>query len=257
MLAAPVTSLSHARNQLYERGFAVIEEVLAREQVARIAQVAMDVAEQEMVKNPGSAFTVDRGIDGALAPRKIDYPFLKHPAFREFVLHPRLQELADTVLGEPAFLMRDQLFAKPPHFGSSKPYHQENASLGYAPADGMIVMWVALDDATLDNGCLRVIDRSHRALLAHSPQPGASYNHVPQSDSIDVRREMLLPVRAGGVVVLHSQVLHCSAVNNSPQWRRAYSSHWVVSSIACRTNAQRFGYSRTAGGGQGLRFRAP
>ncbi|WP_067721689.1 phytanoyl-CoA dioxygenase family protein [Nocardia yamanashiensis] len=250
-------SLPQARSELFERGFAVIEDVVSREDAARIAEVAMEVAAAEMAKDPNSPFTVDRGGDGEVAPRKIDYPFLKHPEFRAFASDPRLSELAAGLLGEPGYLMRDQLFAKPPFFGTPKPWHQENASLGYVPADGMIVTWVALDDATADNGCLRVIEGSHRVLLEHVPQPGAPYNHVPPPDSVDVAREVLLPVRAGGVVALHSQVLHCSAVNRSPHWRRAYTAHWVVASIGCTTDAQRYGYSRTAGGGQGLRYRAP
>lgn len=254
--AVPAVSLPQARSYLYERGFAVIENVFTTQDVARIARVAMEVAGREMATDPDSPFTVDHG-DGAIAPRKIDHPFLKHREFRAFALDPRLSGLAAAVLGEPAFLMRDQIFAKPPHFGTPKPYHQENASLGYSPANAMIVTWVALDDATPDNGCLRVIEGSHHLLLPHEPAPGAPYNHVPEPDSIDLTREVLLPVSAGGVVLLHSQVLHCSATNPSPDWRRAYALHWVTASITCATDAQRYGYSLTAGRGEGLSYRSP
>ncbi|WP_051023347.1 phytanoyl-CoA dioxygenase family protein [Nocardia pneumoniae] len=253
---SPSAVLQHARDQVYERGYAVIPDVFTAADTAPVAATAMQVGLHEMQRDP-SPFTVDHGTDGLRRPRKVDYPFQKHPAFREFILDRRITDLAAAVLGEPAYLMRDQLFCKPPHFGTAKPYHQENASTGYQPADSMIITWIALDDATSENGCLRVIDDSHRTLWPHRPQPDAVYNHVPPPEAVDLDREVLLPVPAGGVVVLHSQVLHYSAANHSEHWRRAYTGHWVTAGITCTTDAQRYGYSRTAGGGERLSFRAP
>lgn len=254
----PTTAtLEYARTQVHQHGYAVIGDVFTAGETAALAQIAMQIGAHELQRSQ-DPFTVDHDGNGHAAVRKIDYPFQKHPACREFILDPRITSLAGAVLGEPGYLMRDQLFCKPPYFGSPKPYHQENATTGYAPADSMIITWIALDDATAENGCLRVIDRSHRELLPHNPQRGASYNHVPPSEAIDLTREVLLPVPAGGVVVLHSQVLHYSAANGSEHWRRAYTGHWVTADITCTTDAQRYGYSRTAGGdGNRLPHRAP
>lgn len=256
-MAPSAVSLEQARAQLADHGFVVVPDVFAAADLAPIAEAAMSIglAEMQRAQDP---FTVDRSADGLRQqPRKIDYPFQKHRQFREFILDPRITGLATAILGERAYLMRDQLFCKPPYFGSPKPYHQENATVGYHPPESMIITWIALDDASVDNGCLRVIDGSHRALLPHNPKPGAAYNHVPVPEAIDLDREVLLPVPAGGVVVLHSQVLHHSAANHSGTWRRAYTGHWVTASISCTTDAQRYGYSQTAGRGESLRFRAP
>lgn len=256
-MPTPVTAAHNAAVSVFERGFAIVPNVFSTNVTQQIADVAMHVASAELAANPDESFIVDRSASGRLAPRKIDYPFLKHESFRSFILDERIQELVNTILGKQGYLMRDQVFCKPPRFGTAKPYHQENASLLYRPADKMIVTWIALDDATEENGCLRVIEGSHRKLWSHSPMPGAPYNHIPPDEAIDLEQEVALEVPSGGVVVMHSQVLHSSHPNHSEQWRRAYTGHWVTRDISCDSDAQRYGYSRTVGGGECCAYRAP
>jgi ectoine hydroxylase-related dioxygenase (phytanoyl-CoA dioxygenase family) len=157
MAAAPLHTPAQARDSLRTRGFAVIPDVFSAVECQRVAGIAMNIAAREMSATPDEAFTVDRDDHGRIAPRKIDYPFLKDARFRDFILDQRLQQLVAHALGRPGYLMRDQLFCKPPRFGTAKPYHQENASLFYQPADEMIVTWIALDDASEANGCLHVL----------------------------------------------------------------------------------------------------
>ncbi|MGH3620264.1 MAG: phytanoyl-CoA dioxygenase family protein, partial [Sciscionella sp.] len=127
----------HAAVSVRERGYAVVPHLFSSHDAHRIAQVAMRIASSELAANPNEPFTVDRDAHGHPAPRKIDYPFLKAAAFRRFVLDHRLQHVVNAALGQRGYLMRDQVFCKPPRFGTAKPYHQENASLHYQPADNM------------------------------------------------------------------------------------------------------------------------
>ena len=239
----PPGAVSHYR----ERGWAVIPGVFSGEEADQVSAVAMQVSAAELVASPGEGFTVDASAAGEVQPRKIDYPFLKHPAFRRFALDPRLASVAAVFLGRDAYLIRDQLFCKPPRFGSEKPYHQENAALLFDPSGDMLVTWVALDAASQDNGCLRFIDGSHHELLDHAPVPGAPYHLVPGAPAIDLARESFAPADKGSIIVIHSQVLHGSAANYSSQWRRAYSCHWVTDQVTCGTSALAYGYSRTVG----------
>jgi ectoine hydroxylase-related dioxygenase (phytanoyl-CoA dioxygenase family) len=225
----------------------LIPGVFSGPEADQISAVAMQVSADELADNPGERFTVDASADGELQPRKIDYPFLKHPAFRRFALDPRLGSLASAFLGRDAYLIRDQLFCKPPRFGSEKPYHQENAALLFDPPGDMLVTWVALDPAGQRNGCLRFIDGSHHKMLEHTPMPDAPYHLIPGAAAIDLARESIVPAARGSVIVIHSQVLHGSAGNNSGQWRRAYSCHWVTDRVTCETSALAYGYSRTVG----------
>ena len=180
-------------------------------------------------------------------PRKIDYPFLKDETIRFFALDAKLARIAANFLGRAAYLIRDQLFMKPPRIGTAKPLHQENAALLFDPPDHMLITWVALDDATPDNGCLRFIDGSHHTLLDHEPIPDARFHLIPRAPQHDPREETEVPVHRGSVIVIHSQTLHASGINRSDTWRRAYSCHWVTDQVRCGTDALKYGYSRTVG----------
>ena len=139
-------------------------------------------------------------------------------------------------------LFADQAFMKPPKLGSPKPYHQDNFYFECSPVDDVITCWVALDDATEENGCLRYIRASHRdGLLKHAPVPGDpnQSNLVPSMDDVDLSREVPAPVRKGGVILHHGLTLHASRENRSERWRRSYATHWA-SQRATTTSATTF-----------------
>ena len=222
---------SETYNHYWQKGWAVLEGVFSREEADRIAQIALDVSTQEM-QGSDDSYVVDASAEGKIAPRKIDTPFLKRTEFQAFVLDERLTKLVAEMLGAPPLLSGDQIFMKPPHFGSAKPYHQDNFYFQCDPGDGVITAWIALDDVREENGCLRYIDGSHKGpILPHEAVPGEPYNLVPPPELIDLNKESLALVRKGGIVFHHSQALHTSHRNESDQWRRGYATHWVTSDV--------------------------
>lgn len=215
----------------WEKGWVVVEGIFQRDEAEQIAQIALEISQAEL-ENADNRYVVDASADGELAPRKIDKPFWKHPAFQTFILNERLVQALAALLGEQPLLATDQIFMKPPRFGSAKPYHQDNFYFQCQPNDRVITAWIALDDVDAENGCLRYIDGSHRGpILPHEPVPGEPYNLVPPPDLVDLRKEALALVRKGGVVFHHSQTLHTSHRNESDRWRRGYATHWVTSDV--------------------------
>jgi len=217
--------------EYWHRGWTIVEGVFAPADVNAIGQLATTLCEQELASAVSIA-TADRTDQGQVLPRKLDFPFLKHPEFRTFALNARLRSLVEQLLGKPPMLVTDQLFMKPPRFGSAKPYHQDNAYFRCHPADQMLTAWIALDDVDQSNGCLRYIDESHCGpILDHLPVPGEPHNKAPATEHIDVNRESLACVKQGGVVFHHSKTLHTSHRNNSTNWRRAYATHWASADV--------------------------
>lgn len=220
-----------AYSHYWEKGWAVVEGVFSRDEADRIAQIALEVSQQEM-QDAEASYVVDASDGGELAPRKIDTPFLKREEFQVFVLDGRLTKLVAEMLGAQPLLSSDQIFMKPPHFGSAKPYHQDNFYFQCDPGDDVITAWIALDDVAPENGCLRYIDGSHKGpILPHEAVPGEPYNLVPPPELIDLSKESLALVRKGGIVFHHSQALHTSHRNESDRWRRGYATHWVTSEV--------------------------
>ena len=171
---------SETYRHYWEKGWAVEEGVFSREEADRIARIALDLSQQEL-RDDGDGYVVDKSDDGEIAPRKIDRPFLKKEEFQTFILDRRLTKLLAELLGAAPLLSGDQIFMKPPQFGSAKPYHQDNFYFQCDPGDHVITAWIALDDVGKENGCLRYIDGSHKGpILPHESvprrtvQPGAA-----------------------------------------------------------------------------------
>ena len=222
---------SEAHDHYLEKGWTVVEEIFDPAEVERIAGIALEVS-QELLGSDEN-YNVDISDDGSQhAPRKIDEPFWMEKAFQEFVLDERLVGAPESLIGREPLLLPDQVFMKPPHFGSAKPYHQDNSYFLCHPADQFITAWIALDDVDEENGCLRYIDGSHKGgILPHELIPGESYNQMPPPEMIDLEKESLALVRQGGVVFHHCQTLHTSHRNESDRWRRAYATHWASAEV--------------------------
>ena len=213
----------------WEKGWLVVDGVFSREAIVAVRDRADTVA-QELID--GTPHRADRDEAGNMAPRKIDAPFKRDPLFREFVLDATLKGLLTQLLVEEPLLATDQIFMKPPRFGSAKPYHQDNYYFRCTPRDKVLTAWIALDDVDEANGCLRYIDVSHReGILPHTPVPGEPHNLAIAPEKVDLARESLAIVKLGGVVFHHSETMHTSHRNTSDRWRRAYASHWVTRDV--------------------------
>jgi len=233
--------------QYWQRGWAVIEGIFEREEADRMAELALATAEKELT-TAKAGYNLDASEDGTQqAPRKVDRPFEKAAEFRRWLLDGRLTQVVASLLRAKPLLLSDQIFFKPPRYGSAKPYHQDNFYFRCNPDDEVITSWIALDDVDEANGCLRYIDGSHRGpILPHDPVPGSeAYNLAPSPELIELSKESLAPVHKGGVVFHHSKTLHTSHRNQSDRWRRGYAAHWVTPAVTSETDVVAKAYFRS------------
>ena len=93
-----------------------------------------------------------------------------------------------------------------------------------------IGFWVALEDATIENGCLQAITGGHTTPLKKrfklSKGGGTEFEVLDDSPWPNKRLD-LLEVKAGTLIVLHGQLPHYSAANTSNRSRQAFSLHLV------------------------------
>ncbi len=219
------------RDHYWDKGWVVVENIYTRDECESLATFATDIAERETVKADAN-YAVDRTDTGQALPRKLDHPFKRDQRFRDFAMDKRLVDVITALFGQTPLIATDQIFMKPPRFGSAKPYHQDNAYFKCTPADGVMTAWIALDDVDATNGCLRYIDGSHKGpILPHVPVPGEPHNLAPPPELIDLKKESLAIVGKGGVVFHHGVTLHTSHRNESDRWRRAYATHWVTADV--------------------------
>lgn len=175
------------------------------------------------------AWYLDPGVQGKDVLRKLDNPVHTRPALRALAADPRLVGLTEALIGPGLSVYFSQIFMKPPGGGGPKPVHQDNFYFGPHEPDRLVTAWVALDEATTENGCLVFGDGSHRGPVhPHIAPPGEPYNlQVPAA--IAAGQPMTpAPVPRGGVSFHHGGTFHGSGDNNSERWRRALAIHYIT-----------------------------
>ncbi|MFL5349219.1 MAG: phytanoyl-CoA dioxygenase family protein [Hyalangium sp.] len=151
------------------------------------------------------------------------------PLFSEFSRTPALAALsAELGLRQPLLLQSMYIF-KQPHIGGEVNSHQDSTFL-YTDPPTCLGFWFALEDATLENGCLWALPGGHRVGLkkrfVRAPGGGTAFRVL---DATPVPEEGFVPleVKKGTLVVLHGLLPHKSGPNTSPKSRHAYSVHLI------------------------------
>ncbi|MEW5978738.1 MAG: phytanoyl-CoA dioxygenase family protein [Acidobacteriota bacterium] len=140
---------------------------------------------------------------------------------REFAHQGRILELVGSLVKGQPVLMGVELFAKPARVGSAVPYHQDNGYFNLTPPDAL-TWWLALDDSTLDNGCVFYARGTHRqGLLPHraSGVPGNSWGLAERPDPA-LLNEVPGVLRRGSAILHHCCLIHRSERNRSERSRR-------------------------------------
>jgi phytanoyl-CoA hydroxylase len=154
------------------------------------------------------------------------------PFWVRLVSDSRLLDLAEQFIGPDIALFASHYIAKPPRDGQQVLWHQDGS---YWPLDPMqvVTIWLALDDSTPENGCLRVIPGSHLGQLQEmKPRTdvvsvlgsGIDGEHVDESLAADVI------LQAGDVSIHHPGIIHGSNANHSALWRRGLTIRYIPTS---------------------------
>ena len=184
----------------------------------------------------------DEGIRGLL--RSVSNADSYEPDLRRVATDIGLADRVAEVLGGPAPILTTAfLWAKPARVGSAKPWHQDMAMAPPGFADrhpNIVTVWLAVDPATPDNGCLEFVPGSHRSgLLPHigdgeRPDPGAAPARRVVEPYIDLpavlpdARPRPMPLDPGSAVAFDGLVVHRSATNRATTPRRAVSYVYAI-----------------------------
>jgi len=151
------------------------------------------------------------------------------PVFAHASRDPRLAALAASLgLAHPLLLQSMYIF-KQPFIGGEVTSHQDHTFLWTDPPSAT-GFWFALEDATLDNGCLWALPGGHaeppRKRFHRVPGGGAAYE-ILDDRPLPEAGMVPLPAPKGTCIVLHGLLPHRSGPNRSPRSRQAYSVHVI------------------------------
>lgn len=151
------------------------------------------------------------------------------PEFRAFASRPDLAQIAvDLGLAEP-HLYQTMVIFKQPRIGGEVTWHQD-ATFFYTEPSSVITYWFALEDATLENGCLWVEPGGHKGPLRERYLRYGDELSMQALDATpwpDQNSGQAVPVPAGTLLVFHGYLPHYSAPNRSDKSRLALTFHVV------------------------------
>ncbi len=209
-----------------ENGFLVIEEFLPPEELREWREAVTEaVAARGDVRIPG--FQGDSaGYYGKVFLQRVNL-WQTDERVRALMLDPRLGRLAATLAGVDGIrIWHDQTLMKPP-WANPTSWHLDVPYWSFDSRDALSI-WVALDDATLENGCLFFLPGTHRSArfdnVGIGPNMGDLFQVYPEWAGLE---PVAAPMRAGWCSFHNGLTAHAAHANMTPRWRRAMTCAYM------------------------------
>lgn len=254
----PADYVQSAADAVKQHGFAVLKQEASNADVEKLLHrskaltQALEPSKAPPLSDPSSkprffasSQTVDAFTDAhAGGIEKVGHALHEDASdcFAQFSRRARIKALLNAI-GHTggSSPVQSLILCKQPNGGSAVPPHMDATFLLSEPSS-VIALWWALEDATVTNGCLRILPGSH---TRSDGVPPKRLKRDRQTDELKmegeapadmVNEEEYVPVEvdAGDCVIMHGEVWHSSSPNNSEQSRFAYTVHYVDAKTSWR-----------------------
>lgn len=155
------------------------------------------------------------------------------PTFKEFSFQPKIREIAQQLKFQDPRVLQSMLIFKQPKIGGKVPPHQDSTFLYTKPLSA-VGFWFALEDCTMNNGCLSFIPGSHENIpvtsrfVRRSEEIGTMFiGKDNMKELADDPNFVAETCPAGTLVLIHGSVVHRSEANFSEHSRWAYTFHVI------------------------------
>jgi ectoine hydroxylase-related dioxygenase (phytanoyl-CoA dioxygenase family) len=187
------------KEQFDKDGFVILEQLYPPE----VLKEAKAQIQQFVEETPGK---LNNGVQMGLARRS--------ELFRTMATNERLVRALKEIIGERVLFMSDKTVYKSANIAFPTAWHQDYS---YWKGSHKISVWIALDDATPENGALRFIPGSHHNNIEHDladPSDNGFRIRLRESD-IDESKAISGTVRAGSAIIFHDLLIHGSHPNTA------------------------------------------
>lgn len=215
-----VEQVEHYNQQGYVRAF----DVFSSDEIASIRGYFDDLLEQTIAEG-GDSYSISTA-------------HLKHGRVYDLLTEPRIVALVRDVLGDDVIGWGSHFFCKMPHDGKAVAWHQDASYWPLTPSKAVTV-WLAIDDATIENGCMKFIGGSHLfGHMTYRPSSDAEGNVLNQTiDNVDQYGDEVVNELNAGQVSLHSDLLlHGSEANDSDNRRCALTLRYCTPDVQAGSN---------------------
>eukprot|EP00117_Sycon_ciliatum_P003150 scpid79806/ scgid8065/ Phytanoyl-CoA dioxygenase domain-containing protein 1 len=239
--------LSSAALAHYQRyGFVVLRQLIGgdeadevREEMHRIINEWYDRFEETGVEQEDWKSMVnreDRARNGELkinskADRYLSVRRLFRMAVHDTYFHDiacqrqRMQSISSQLLGEDVKLLQSMALLKPPG-AAEKRWHQDNGYFRLTP-NHVMAMWIAIDEATVENGCMHVVPATHTHGVDEHKSLNGNHKLYSLTKTPDEKTVVPMPLKPGDALVFHGELHHFTPPNKSSSPRYALQLHYA------------------------------
>ena len=214
-----------------EKGYLPYTRVLSDTEVETLRQRCEDIAYGRMGHVPKryiqleAAFrdTDDSPTDPLDQVRKMTHLCYFDDLFEDIARKTAIVDIIEALLGPNIKLYCDQLMMKSRYTGTVTDWHQDSVAWPYFVPQDHVSCWVALDDATVENGCMTVIPGSHKWGPIKSEYRKQFLANQLLPDPVPIE------LAAGSCMFHHGLNFHRTGANPTPHRRRGLALHYLRS----------------------------
>jgi len=235
--------LTREQIDFYHReGYLALEAITTTEEVEWLREIYDRLFASRAGRDEGMQFdlagTDEEGKEAALP--QILNPAKYAPELRDGQFRRNALFVARQLLGEEAAPMGEHAIFKPARIGAATPWHQDEAYWNPAMTYNSMSIWIPLQPATLENGCMQFVPRSQTLEIL----PHHSINHDPrihglEVEGADISSAVACPLPPGGATIHNNRTLHYTGANRSEIPRRAYILGFGIAAVP-RADERRF-----------------
>jgi ectoine hydroxylase-related dioxygenase (phytanoyl-CoA dioxygenase family) len=218
-----------------DNGFLVVPDLISPAELAELKADTLKLARGGYPCESLKPVDADLSDDDVLASILcIHQPHYISEVMKKYVQHPQICGVLSQITAAhlpfwdgSVNCMQSMLFVKPPGF-QGQAWHQDEI---YIPTRdrSLIGAWIAIDDATIANGCLWVVPGSHRTGYLYpqrAHEDTDEFDFAPESHGFDEEAEVPVEVKAGTLVFFNGYLLHRSRKNRSDIYRQVLVNHY-------------------------------
>ena len=195
-------------------GVVKIPQVITKPEAERFRQSAMQVLNQMQTEAPNN-------YEGKAFHQKINI-WCQDEIMRELTFHPNLTAIATRLAGTKLRVWHDHILAKMPELSAPTAFHQDLVKWPYDRKSMALSAWVALQDTTIEMGCMSFLPGSHKLMNMRDIHTSDQEGWKKEMPDLQWWPRLAIPLQVGDCTFHHGLTFHSAGANLSEQWRVAH-----------------------------------
>jgi ectoine hydroxylase-related dioxygenase (phytanoyl-CoA dioxygenase family) len=173
---------------------------------------------------------------GDLKPDELDVPHMKDPRLFDFLMAEEVLDVVEPLIGPNIGLWSSHFISKEPRMGKATPWHEDSAYWKgrFDRFDKIVTVWLAIDKADVENGCMGVIPGSHRNGFSEYEKMDTDsriFNIKIKDSQVDESKVVWLELEKNFYSLHDSRIIHGARANTSQRRRTGYTMRYFSNEL--------------------------